>query len=778
MRSRAGEKFDANKEICAKVGTSSSCKGQADMAETEFKYDVFISYSHKDEEWVRNVLLPTLEKQGLKVCIDYRDFIAGKPAIINMQDASEASHHTLLVLTPRWVESEWTLYESILSRTEDPSGLQRRTIPLLLEKCKPPKFISMLSWVDFTDKKRETEAWQNLFKSLDKEVEKIEVEKGTSEGWHLAHPYPMPPNFTGRVAEQKMLDDWLVDNTNHLFILRALGGFGKSALAWQWINTHVNPTEWTKLVWWSFYERDASFEHFIEETLKYLKLEVPQRQRPQVDALLQAMQGQKILLIMDGFERALRAYSSMNAAYQGDEEPKLEDNQLDCVNINAEIFLKSLCSLPNIKSKVLMTTRLTPRVVKPRGEFMLGCREEELTSLQPADAVEFFHKQGIKGTHAEIEAACAPYGYHPLSLRLLAGIVRTDLRTPYDIRAGLDVDISDDLVSHKNHVIEVTYNKLTPQQAILLGTLAAFRSAFHFEDIKAVNINFPHLEVDIRKLIELGLLDHQYNIFTIHPIVRQYVWSVSPEFLFSQLQGKKPALKIYPASGPVGSNIQITGVNFNPFEDVDVIITSLNGSEKSTLRSSTDKDGSFQSWVNTLESHISNIGKWEIIGLGKTSVATDSYYFEITSALKLKRPLKAFICYSKLDKDIVKGLSQNLRIQGVDPWVDEEKILPGQDWELEIEKSINSSDVIITCFSNRSINKPGYINKELKMALDVADKQPENTIFIIPLRFEDCPVPIRLDRWHWLNYFEPKGFEYLIRALEYRAKQLDLLLIQ
>ena len=69
---------------------------------------------------------------------------------------------------------------------------------------------------------------------------------------------------------------------------------------------HVNPTEWTKLVWWSFYEGDASFEHFIEETLKYLKLEVPQGQRPQVDELLKAMQSRKILLIMDGFERVLR----------------------------------------------------------------------------------------------------------------------------------------------------------------------------------------------------------------------------------------------------------------------------------------------------------------------------------------------------------------------------------------------------------------------------------------------------------------------------------------
>ncbi len=135
----------------------------------------------------------------------------------------------------------------------------------------------------------------------------------------------------------------------------------------------LTSTQWPKVLWWSFYEGDTSFEHFIEETLKYLQLEVPQGQRPQADALLKAMQREKILLIMDGFERALRAYSSMNAAYQSDEEPILEDNYFDCVNINAEIFLRSVCSLPNIKSKVLMTTRLTPRAVKPRGEIMLGC---------------------------------------------------------------------------------------------------------------------------------------------------------------------------------------------------------------------------------------------------------------------------------------------------------------------------------------------------------------------------------------------------------------------
>ena len=240
------------------------------MAETEFKYDVFISYSHKDEGWVRNILLPTLENHGLKVCIDYRDFIAGKPAIINMADASETSRHTLLVLTPRWVASEWTLYESILSRTDDPSGLQRRTIPLLLEKCDVPKFISMLSWVDFTDKKHEDEAWQNLTNSVidfkkSKETEfseqkelsnaiitymrsiksQIELSRKNIDSKSpykalLEYDIRDAPFFFGRENETKELLDAI--NRNPLTILHAESGSGKTSL----LKSRIRPALFTE----------------------------------------------------------------------------------------------------------------------------------------------------------------------------------------------------------------------------------------------------------------------------------------------------------------------------------------------------------------------------------------------------------------------------------------------------------------------------------------------------------------------------------------------------
>ena len=46
----------------------------------EFDYDVFISYSSRDKQWVRGELLKGIEKAGLRAFIDFRDFTRGTPA--------------------------------------------------------------------------------------------------------------------------------------------------------------------------------------------------------------------------------------------------------------------------------------------------------------------------------------------------------------------------------------------------------------------------------------------------------------------------------------------------------------------------------------------------------------------------------------------------------------------------------------------------------------------------------------------------------------------------
>lgn len=74
--------------------------------------------------------------------------------------------------------------------------------------------------------------------------------------------------------------------------------------------------------------------------------------------------------------------------------------------------------------------------------------------------------------------------------------------------------------------------------------------------------------------------------------------------------------------------------------------------------------------------------------------------------------------------------------------------------------------------SRNSITKTGYVQKEIRLAIDVADEQPEGTIFIIPVRLENCDVPDRLRRLHWVDLFSENGYPLLVLALKRRESEL------
>jgi len=97
--------------------------------------------------------------------------------------------------------------------------------------------------------------------------------------------------------------------------------------------------------------------------------------------------------------------------------------------------------------------------------------------------------------------------------------------------------------------------------------------------------------------------------------------------------------------------------------------------------------------------------------------------------------------------------------------MDKEKILPGQDWDLEIRKALQETDSIIVCLSQNSVEKEGYVQKEFKTALDLAEEKPEGTIFIIPLRLNDCQPPSRFAKYQWLDYYSPGAHEKLLESL-------------
>ncbi len=138
-----------------------------------------------------------------------------------------------------------------------------------------------------------------------------------------------------------------------------------------------------------------------------------------------------------------------------------------------------------------------------------------------------------------------------------------------------------------------------------------------------------------------------------------------------------------------------------------------------------------------------------------------------------KRPLKVFLCHAHADRDPVRGLYARLTNDGVDAWLDKEKLLPGQDWELEIKKAVREADVVVVCLS-KQFNQAGFRQKEVRLALDTAMEKPEGEIFIIPARLEECDTLESLRKWHWVDLYEDDGYEMLMRALRERADKIGV----
>jgi hypothetical protein len=144
------------------------------------QYDVFVSYSHKDKPWVSSVLVTALRAHGLSVLVDETEFEAGGSSIENMTSAVQQSKRTVAVLTPHWVGSEWTRFEGLLTAQEDPTGARGRLLPILRQKCEPPKWLAIRSYLDFVDDASVARQMARLLRSLGREVVAEEVVKAAS----------------------------------------------------------------------------------------------------------------------------------------------------------------------------------------------------------------------------------------------------------------------------------------------------------------------------------------------------------------------------------------------------------------------------------------------------------------------------------------------------------------------------------------------------------------------------------------------------------------------
>ncbi len=130
--------------------------------------------------------------------------------------------------------------------------------------------------------------------------------------------------------------------------------------------------------------------------------------------------------------------------------------------------------------------------------------------------------------------------------------------------------------------------------------------------------------------------------------------------------------------------------------------------------------------------------------------------------------MKVFISYAREDIEVARKLRADIEKAGIKTWLDKEYLLPGQKWRTVIRKEIRECSHFLALLSSKSLSTRGFVQKELKMALDMLGEFPDDEIFVIPVRIEECePEDEQLQEIHRADLFPSyeKGLRDILRVL-------------
>ncbi|MGC1931967.1 MAG: TIR domain-containing protein, partial [Candidatus Nitrosopolaris sp.] len=133
--------------------------------------------------------------------------------------------------------------------------------------------------------------------------------------------------------------------------------------------------------------------------------------------------------------------------------------------------------------------------------------------------------------------------------------------------------------------------------------------------------------------------------------------------------------------------------------------------------------------------------------------------------------------YYEEDGSYAYRLHSDLRTANLNPWIDKENLLPGQNISDATMKAIDESDYFVALLSKISVNVRGDVESQRKAALDVRRKVPDSRIYFIPCRLDDVVIPdyTELSKIQYLDLFPSweKGLAKILQAINVDQKQIE-----
>src|SRR6266851_4383184 len=414
--------LDATKQIDHLV-VSDTPLLQSDLRSTQrvstenddFAYDVFISYSAKDRSWVRGELLSSLESRGLRVCIDFRDFVPGAPSVTEMERSVLTSRKTLLILTPEYLESMWAEFEQLMLQTLDPANRKLRLIPLLKAKCDLPLRIRYLTYINFTEPENQEVAWSRLLAALGESpmqgpVSRIVLD---SQPHRLREDWGEAPDisfFYGRQEELGKLEKWIVTDHCRLVGILGIGGIGKTVLATK-LAKQIQ-AQFDYIIWRSLLNAPA-VEDVLGECILLLSdqqgRDLPESIDKRILRLIDYFRKHRCLLVLDNFEAILQA---------GDRVGHYRDGYKEYGHVIQQV------GEMRHQSCLLLTGREKPKELALSEGEISSVRSLRIEGLSTVEGREILKDKGLFGADETWETLVDDCTGNPLILKLVSGVIR------------------------------------------------------------------------------------------------------------------------------------------------------------------------------------------------------------------------------------------------------------------------------------------------------------------------------------------------------------------
>ncbi|MBX3015283.1 MAG: TIR domain-containing protein [Caldilineaceae bacterium] len=265
--------------------------------QTSGLYDLFISYTTADREWVEGYLFDALRAASVRY-FSNAAFQPGTPQLIEFERGVRQSKRTLLVLSPAYLSDSLAQFVDILAQSYGVDTGAWSVIPLILQPVTLPPRIALLTPLDATDSAAWNKTLARLFEVLQSPVPEPTAKPPC--------PYPgMAPfreansdYFFGREAESSFLVQQLY---NHPFIaIIGPSGSGKSSLVFAGLlpalqqSTLFGPGIWTVRTM-------RPGEHPLEALQNALAISA--WEQLELTRLVASITGaQRLLLVVDQFE--------------------------------------------------------------------------------------------------------------------------------------------------------------------------------------------------------------------------------------------------------------------------------------------------------------------------------------------------------------------------------------------------------------------------------------------------------------------------------------------